>query len=74
MALRAVFLEEQAEDVGGDVFALLRHVGLDADVEVRVVGLALWWARDLVQQVGEPEEIVAVAHGPVEVDAAVFGW
>ncbi|GKT60596.1 hypothetical protein ColTof4_00723 [Colletotrichum tofieldiae] len=73
----AVHLEQPAVDVGDDVAALLGDVRGDADVEVLVGALVravpVLAARHRVEQVGDPEEVVAVADGPVEVDAAVVG-
>lgn len=66
----AMFFKEQAEDVGGEVLSLLRHVGEDADVEVGVVGVAWGRGGDLVEEVGEPKKVIPVADGPVKVDAA----
>jgi len=68
MFIRAVLLKEPAENMLGYLLALLRHIRVDAYVEISTFGLL---ARHLIQEVGEPQEIILIAHHPVEVNTAV---
>jgi hypothetical protein len=65
-----MLLEKPAEDMLRDVLALLSHVRLHANVEMRVVEILC--TRDLIEKIGEPEEVVLVANHPVEVDAPMI--
>jgi len=57
----------------GQIFTLLSYMGGDAEIDVAVVRgrRGRRSGGDVVEQVREPEEIVAVADHPVEVDAFV---
>lgn len=54
----------------GDLLALLRHIRVDADVEIRNLGVC---AGNFVQEVREPKQVVPVADHPVKVDAPMVG-
>ncbi len=85
MLFSAVLLEQEAEYMRRDEFALRRHVRLNPDVRVWEgcwgwsggVGSAIGVGRgdgDTIQQVREPKQVVPVTDDPVEVDAAVVEW
>ena len=82
MLRRAVSFKKMTEYVCAKVFAGLSYVCYYTYVEVWVMVMGGWvlgvgggggCAVDVVQKVGEPEEVVAVADYPVEVDTFVVG-
>ena len=68
---RPVLLEKASVDVEryGGVLEFLGEVWVDPDVNVRAVGRG----GDLVEEGGEPEEVVLLRNDPVEISPAVSG-
>ena len=57
--------------MNGNVFSFGGDVRVDVEVEFVLLGQRTGSDYGAVEEVGEPEEIVLFADGPVEVDAAV---
>jgi hypothetical protein len=53
----------------GYPFTLLRDVRVDANVEIWAIGIL---AGDFVEEIGESEDVVFVAHHPVKIYSAMM--